>query len=170
MQFGHNDGSLPDEPTRARGSLKGIGDESSEIENPITKRHETVYSYGWYLRKYIAETKAAGATPIVCSPIPRLNWKDGHIQRGEASYAGWAQEVAKAAGVPFVDLNTTIADKLDSLGETKVEPLFFGDHTHTSLAGAELNAACVVKASKSTPLAAFLVPKPEEKNACEVKP
>ena len=169
MQFGHNDGSLPDEPSRARGSLKGTGDESRDIENPITKRHETVYTYGWYLRKYGTDTRARGATPIVCSPVPRLNFKDGHVTRGEVGYAGWAAEVARAANVPFVDLNNIIADKYDSLGEATVTPLFILDHTHTSLSGAELNVACVVKgikALKDSPLSGTFLEKP---NACEVQ-
>ena len=43
-------------------------------------------------------------------------------------------------------------------GPEKVELLFFVDNTHTSLAGAELNAASVVvglKALKNHPLARF---------------
>jgi hypothetical protein len=45
-----------------------------------------VHSYGWYLRKFIADAKARGATPIVCSPIPRKIWKDGKIARSADSY------------------------------------------------------------------------------------
>ncbi len=172
MQFGHNDGSSPDEPTRARGSLKGSGDESREIENPIMHRHETVYSFGWYMRKYVTDTRARGATPLICSPIPRQNWKEGHIARNKADYAGWSEDVAKALNVPFIDLNETIAAKLDSLGEKAVEALYFGDHTHTSLPGAELNASCVVKGLKvltPNPVNGFLSGKANEANSCEVK-
>src|ERR1051326_1333018 len=67
MQFGHNDGgSLTD--GRARASLKGNGEETQEVEIPATGKKETVHSYGWYLRKYIGDTRAKGATPIVLSP------------------------------------------------------------------------------------------------------
>ena len=72
IQFGHNDsGALNQEPPgstrplRARGTIPGIGDESEEIDNVITGKHETVYSFGWYLRKMIADTRAKGATPIL---------------------------------------------------------------------------------------------------------
>ena len=37
VQMGHNDGGSLDDPRRARGSLPGIGDETREIDNPITK-------------------------------------------------------------------------------------------------------------------------------------
>jgi lysophospholipase L1-like esterase len=86
MQFGHNGSGPVDDPARARGTLRGTGEETREIDNPITKRHEVVHSYGWYLRRFIADAKARGATPIVCSPIPRKIWKDGKIARSADSY------------------------------------------------------------------------------------
>src|SRR5436305_7465172 len=79
MQFGHNDSGPLDDTARARGTIKGTGDETREIDNPITKQHEVVHTYGWYLRKFITDTKAKGATPIVCSLVPRKIWKDGKI-------------------------------------------------------------------------------------------
>src|ERR1017187_9512917 len=65
IQFGHNDGSPPDQD-RARGSLPGIGNESKEFTLPNGTK-EVVYSFGFYMRRFIAETKAKGATPIVLS-------------------------------------------------------------------------------------------------------
>ncbi|MBD0351822.1 MAG: lysophospholipase, partial [Flavisolibacter sp.] len=50
MQFGHNDGGPLDDTARARGTIQGIGDESKEIYNPITKKQEVVHTYGWYMR------------------------------------------------------------------------------------------------------------------------
>ncbi|UYQ94035.1 rhamnogalacturonan acetylesterase [Chitinophaga horti] len=148
MQFGHNDAGPLDDTARARGSIRGIGNESKDIYNPIRKQHETVYSYGHYLRKYIRDAKSKGATPIVCSPVPRDNWKDGKVKRGNEDYGKWAKEIATAEGVPFVDLNNLIADEYQGLGEEKVKALFHGDHTHTSKAGAELNAQVVANGIK----------------------
>ncbi len=150
MQFGHNDGGPLDDASRARGSIKGIGEESREIENPILKRHETVHTYGWYLRKYIAETKAKQAWPLVCSPVPRKIWREGKVARGD-QYAGWAREVAETAKIPFVDLAETIAKHYDALGAERVDPLFADEHTHTTRAGAELNALCVMEALAALP-------------------
>ena len=160
MQFGHNDGGAINDASRARASLKGVGDESEEIDNQLTKQHEVVRTFGWYLRKFIADTKAKGATPIVCSLIPRKIWKDGKIARNKENYAGWAAEVAKKEGVAFVDLNEIIARRYDELGPEKVEPLFADEYTHTSMAGAEMNAASVVaglKGLKDNPLAPYLL-------------
>jgi lysophospholipase L1-like esterase len=159
MQFGHNDAGPLDDTARARGTIRGVGEEMQEIENPITGKHEVVHSYGWYLRKFISDARAKGTNPIVCSLIPRKTWKDGKIVRNKEDYAGWAEQVAAAEHVPFVDLNEIIAKRYDAMGPEKVEPLFGDPHTHTSRAGAELNAQCVVdglKALASDPLAKYL--------------
>ncbi len=159
FQWGHNDSGPLDDTSRARGSLPGIGDETKEIDNPITKKHEVVHTYGWYMRKYVADTLAKGAVPIVCSPIPRKIWKDGKVVRNAENYGGWARQVAGQEHVAFIDLNEIIARRYDQLGEAQVEPLFADPHTHTSRAGAELNAESVVaglKALTGNPLGRFL--------------
>lgn len=153
MQFGHNDGGPINDNYRARGTIKGIGDQSEAIDNLLTHRHEIVHTYGWYLRRYIAEARAKGATPIVCSPIPRKIWDpDGRIHRDRAGYAGWAEAVARAEHAPFVDLNSIIAAKYDALGRDATMRLFPpNEHTHTNLAGARLNARCVVEGLRALP-------------------
>jgi len=162
LQFGHNDGGSLDDPARARGSIRGNGEETKEIDNPITKKHEVVHTYGWYIRKYIADAKAKGATPIVCSLIPRNDWKDGKVIRSSASYGKWASEAAQQGGAFFIDLNDIIANHYDQIGQEKVTKEFFvTEHTHTSLAGAKFNAQCVVeglRGLKDCPLTAYLLP------------
>lgn len=145
IQFGHNDGGGNREMSLIRGSFKGTGEESEEFYNTINKTTETVHTFGWYLRKYVAEIKAKGATPIICSLVPRKIWKDKKIVRNSEDYGKWAEEVATREKVGFINLNELIAAKYDELGEEKVEPLFADPHTHTSRAGAELNAEIVVR-------------------------
>jgi lysophospholipase L1-like esterase len=160
MQFGHNDGGSP--KTSYRASLKGIGDDTQEVENPKTHEKETIHSYGWYLRKFVTDTKAKGATPIVCSLIPRNDWKDGKVARSETEGYGWyAHQVADAEKVPFIDLNALIADRYDAMGQEAVKPLFPQEHTHTSPEGAALNAECVaagIRGLKDCPLSSYLLP------------
>jgi len=156
MQFGHNDGGSP---SGGRATLKGIGDETVTVSNPTNNQSEVVHTYGWYLEKYITDTRTNGATPIVCSLIPRKIWRDGKIVRNQDTYAGWAEQAAKAENAPFVDLNELIAERYDALGPEKVEPLFGDPHTHTTAAGADLNAQCVIaglKALADDALAGFL--------------
>lgn len=148
IQFGHNDAGALDDTARARGTIKGIGEETKEIYNPIMKKQEIVHSYGWYMRKYVRETKSKGAIPIVCSLVPRTEWEGGKVKRSNDGYARWAQEVARAEGAYFIDLNNLIADQYDRKGQQEVEGLFKGDHTHTSEAGARMNVAILVKELK----------------------
>jgi len=148
MQFGHNDGSALDDTARARGTIRGTGEESKEIYNPIRKVQEVVHTYGCYMRKYINDVKAKGAIPIVCSPIPRNDWKDGKVSRSSTSYAKWAEDVARSENVLFINLNELIAARYEAMGVDAVNPLFPGDHTHTGLEGAKINAAIVVKEIK----------------------
>jgi len=155
MQFGHNDASPVNDNSRARGTLKGTGEETEEIDNILTKRHEVVHTYGWYLRKFIREAKAAGAVPVVCSPIPRKNWANGKIVRATETYGAWARQVAQQESVGFVDLNEMIALRYENLGEAKVEAMFADKNTHTSKAGADLNADIVTRSLRALPGAPF---------------
>jgi len=101
------------------------------------------------MTKYVSDTLAKGAIPIVCSPIPRKNWKDGKIVRNADTYGGWARQVAVAKNAAFIDLNENIARRYDALGEAQVELMFADPNTHTSWAGATLNAEFVVKGLKA---------------------
>lgn len=156
IQFGHNDGSAPDKD-RARGSLPGLGEESKDFTLPNGKQ-ETVYTFGHYMRRMIADTKAAGAQPIVLSLTVRNIWKEGKVERGNGSYSRWSAELAEGASVPFLDVTNAIADQYDAMGEVQVKEWFPEDHTHTSPEGADFNASMVVAALKGakSPLAAFL--------------
>lgn len=160
MQFGHNDGGELFDGDRPRASLKGNGNETREGVVAITGQAETVHSYGWYLRRYIADAKAKGATPIVLSPVPRNIWHDGHVARASRDYGKWAAEAAQAGGAEFVDLNEIIARRYEEAGEAKVRAEYFNsaDHTHTTEAGARVNAECVASGLLvgNSPLAKFL--------------
>jgi len=147
MQFGHNDGGELADTLRARGSIKGIGEETKDIYNPIRKVNETVYTYGYYMRKYANEAKSKGAIPIIVSPVPR-NKFDGKGKIEKDQYGIWAQEVAKQTGAYFLDLNTMVIEKYEKMGAEKVNAFFPKDHTHTNEAGAILNAELVTKGIK----------------------
>lgn len=146
MQFGHNDGGPLSGP-KARASLKGTGDQTQDVTDPKTGKKESVHTYGWYLKRYVTDAKAKGATPIVLSPIPRNIWKDGKVARASNDYGKWARQVAATEAVPFVDLNEIIASHYEAAGQQKVASEYFGptDHTHTTASGAKLNAGCVVE-------------------------
>ena len=149
MQFGANDNG-------AKGALKGVGDDT-QVTNG-----ETIHSFGWYMKQYVQETRAQGATPIICSLTPRKHWTpDGKFQRDNQTHAAWAGQVAKDTNTPFVDLYNIIADKYDQLGAARVDTLYVPapkESLHTGWDGAIVNAECVIsglKALPADPLAAF---------------
>ena len=144
IEFGHNDGGAINDTLRARGSIPGLGDDSVVIDNLITKKREVVHSFGWYMRKMIAETKAKGATPVVLSLSVRNLWKDGQIERGSGRYGRWSAQLAREAGVKFIDLTNLVADSLQRLGPDRTKAMYVQDYVHYNLAGADLHARTVV--------------------------
>jgi lysophospholipase L1-like esterase len=144
IQFGQNDGAERNGERIARGSLPGLGEEIEEIDNRVTHQHETVHTFGWYMRKMIHETQSKGAMPILCSLTVRNLWKDGHVERGSGNYSQRTRELAVAEGVAFVDLTNLVADRYEQMGVEAVKPFFPRDPVHTSEQGAELNAAQVI--------------------------
>ena len=159
MQFGHNEGSKPDTNKAGyRGVLKGTGEDTVGLTWPNGTK-ETVYSYGHYLRKFIRETKAKGATPIVLSMIPRNEFREGKVLRADKDYGKWAKEIAEQEKVQFINLNGITADKYDAWGADSVKKFFPADHTHPNKMGATVNAQSVVegiKANKSIQLNKYL--------------
>lgn len=162
LQMGHNDGGDLG-GAKPRGSIKGLGDESQDITLP-DGHHELVHTYGWYMRKYIADTRAKKAIPILLSLTIRNIWAndaDGtlHIER-DMGYDAQIKQLAKDQTVPYIDMATVEADRLEALGPEKTALLFPIDHTHTSAEGAERNAESVAIALRNaqSPLTAYLKP------------
>jgi rhamnogalacturonan acetylesterase len=142
MQFGHNDGGPLNDTLRARGTIPGTGTDSTQIHNLIRKVDETVHTYGWYMRKYVNDTKAKGATAIICSPIPRGDFDEkGKMKKDK--YAAWGQEVAKQTGAYFIPLNDLVIADYEKKGPAVVKGYFPKDHTHTNKEGAQVNAQLV---------------------------
>jgi len=151
IQFGHNDaGAINAEPPgstrplRARGSLPGVGEESQEIDNVLTHKHEVVHTFGWYIRKMISDTEAKGGIPIVVSLTVRNHWNNGQIEVGSGNYRAWDREIAEKAGVPFLDLTKIVSDRYQKMGEAALKDYFVPDRIHLSKTGADDQASCVV--------------------------
>jgi lysophospholipase L1-like esterase len=156
IQFGHNDAGATNaeppgstRPLRARGTIPGIGAESEEIDNVLTGRHETVYTFGAYLRKMIADVRAKSATPILMTLTKTNHFKDGRIECPAASYRLWTWQTARSEKAAFVDLSRLIADRYQNEGPDAVKAQFIDDTVHTNLAGATANARDVVAALRA---------------------
>ena len=164
--------ATPQNDTKARASVKGIGDETVQypLPKPFTtgplagQTTETIHTYGWYIRKYIADTRAKHATPILLTVTIRNIWAndaDGklHIER-DMGFRDYVYKLGADQGVPVVDMATVAADRLEALGPENTALLYPIDHTHTNAEGAERNAESVTIALRNanSPLAAYLKP------------
>ena len=179
IQFGHNDISPIDKP-KYRGAI-ATADDSCHVyrmqaakedltkqnvidqklkSNTLVGSYEVVFSFGWYLKKFIQDVREKGATPILVSLTPRNEWPEGKIERRDDSYGVWYRQVVKDTGVEFVDLHNLAADFYDKKcgSKEKANKYFKKDHTHTSLLGAKTNAKCVAQGLKAnnSPLAKYL--------------
>ena len=148
IQFGHNDISPINAP-KYRGAI-ATADDTCHVYRMDTGTYEVVYSFGWYLKKFIQDVREKGATPILVSLTPRNEWTDGKIERRNDTYGEWYRQVVRETGVEFVDLHNIVADYLDKKcgSKAKSAKYYKRDHTHTSLLGAKTNAQCVAKALK----------------------
>ena len=147
IQFGHNDAG-PLNNGRARASLKGNGDADTTVVMETTGKEETIHSFGWYMRRYARDTKSKGATPVLLSHIPRnmFTSKDSTaVIRNTTGFGKWTKDAAQMENVPYIDVNSIIADKLDRMGKDSIRLMYHSDHTHTSKSGAMLNAKAVTE-------------------------
>jgi len=152
IQLGQND-VFPTNDKVARGTIPGIGQETQEIDNIATGKHETVHTYGWYLRRYVRDTRAKGAVPIVLSLTTRDVWKDGHVEVGVGNYRESAYKIAlQEQHTDFVDASGIIAEQYEKLGQEKTAGLFHAkEPVHINTPGAFLDARCIVAGLKELP-------------------
>jgi lysophospholipase L1-like esterase len=126
IQFGHNDSHDPAKP---------------EATNAAT-------DYKDYLRQYIDESRAIGATPILVTPMVRRKFKsDGKLQNELQPYADAMKEVGTEKKVPVIDLHASSKELIEKLGPTAAAELANkeGDATHFNEKGARAMADLVLK-------------------------
>jgi len=150
VQFGHNDVGKYDDPTaKERPSLHGEGEETAEVTK-MNGTKETVHTFGWYMQKYGNDARAKGATVIFCSMVPHKDWENERVIRKESeTFVKWTANAAKATGSAFINLNEAIALEFEKLGREKVELFFADKRTHSTPAGALLNAQTVIAGLRS---------------------
>ena len=150
IQFGHNDQKYKD-PKR--------------FTNPWT-------TYRRNLERFVEETRAKGANPIILSSIVRRKFNEhGTLMDTHTTYPFVARVVAEHKGIPFIDMQLFTEDYVNDLGDEKSKAIYLWikpgeyekfpdgkkDDTHLSLHGAREYAGLVVKEIKrqELPLANF---------------
>ncbi|AHF91414.1 pectate lyase [Opitutaceae bacterium TAV5] len=135
IQFGHNDSHAKDKP---------------EATDAATDYRDN-------LRRYVTEARAAGATPVLVTPVSRRTFRKGQLTDRLAPYADAMRIVATETKTPLVDLHKSSADLFTRLGEAATDDWTLnnagqpdqtgpGDRTHFTETGAREIARLVAEA------------------------
>ncbi len=93
IQFGHND--QPGKPGR-----------STDLQHEFPDN----------LRRYVREVRAAGALPVLLTPLTRRQFRDGVLGDDLAPWADATRRVAAELGVPLVDLHARSMAAVQGMG------------------------------------------------------
>jgi len=89
-----------------------------------SRTYSTHIEFRYNLSKYIKETMAKGAHPILCTPIVRRNFIDSLLVETHGEYPNIIRTVANQFKVPLIDLQHESKELLIKLGEEKSKPIY----------------------------------------------
>lgn len=138
IQFGHND--QPGKPGR-----------STDLATEFPAN----------LRLYVQEARAAGAEPILVTPLTRRQFKAGKLDRDLDPWAESIRKVAAELKVPLVDLNKRSADAVEALGPS------MANRFAQVPPAREVSAAALAGTTIANPAAAAAAPGPQNNAAVE---
>jgi lysophospholipase L1-like esterase len=98
IQFGHND--QPGKPGRST---------DLATEFPANLKH------------YVEEVRAAGAKPVLVTPLTRRSFTNGKLVNDLAPWAAAVHKVAAEMKVPLIDLNADSAAAVDAMGSAAAD-------------------------------------------------
>lgn len=114
-----------------------------------------------YLRRFVADVRARGATPLLATPVVRRKFgADGKIVNTLAEWPQALRDVAAETGVTLIDMNVLTAAQLESVGPEPSKAMFMWiapgqwdslpdgrkDDTHYVESGARATAALAARA------------------------
>ena len=102
---------------------------------------------GWLALAGLWGSDALAGEPALRSTPTLWLIGDSTVKNGRGDGAGGLWGWGQVVDAPFIDLNELVARRYEAEGEERVSAEFFTatDHTHTTRAGAEVNAACIAK-------------------------
>jgi lysophospholipase L1-like esterase len=121
VQFGHND-------------QPGKAERSTDLATEFPAN----------LRRYVEDIRAAGAKPVLVTPLTRRQFKDGRLIDDLGPWSAAIRKVAAEMNVPLVDLNARSMAAVQAMGAAKA----------TELAQAPPTAAILEAAKTGTTISA----------------
>ena len=140
----------------------GHNDEAKEK----TERYTTPEQYKENLTRFVKETKAKKANPVLLTPVSRRRFKDGKAVETHEVYSKLVRELAAELSVPMIDLDKKSIELYQQMGEESSKLLFLqlkpGEHpnypdgkvdnTHFNELGARMIAQIVLSELKALDL------------------
>jgi len=134
IQFGHNDQKFKD-----------------------STRYSAPAQYAANLRRYVCETRAKGAVPILLTPIVRRCFVDGALTDTHGDYPAAMRRVAAEEGVTLLDMELLTREWVAALGDERSKDYFMWvepgtcplcpegrkDDTHLNVRGAHVVARMI---------------------------
>ncbi|TDH29363.1 pectin esterase [Segetibacter sp. 3557_3] len=134
IEFGHNDEKI---------TKPGVGTSLADFRKNLLK--------------FVTETRAKKATPVLLTPVARRSYKDGVFTDSHGAYPDVVRSLADSMKVPMIDMHQRSEALIRQLGEEKAKGLFNyvdsghvnyptgnKDDTHFSPVGAKKMAALAV--------------------------
>ncbi len=109
----------------------GHNDEAKEPQ--YAARYTPVPDYKINLIKFITETRAKKATPVIVTPVTRIKFdKDGKQQETHVEYTAACYEIAKQYNVALIDLDKKSRELVQKFGAENAKLLYMqldpGEH------------------------------------------
>lgn len=103
-------------------------------------------SYRYFLKTYIAETRALGGFAVLLTSIARRQFSGTTVPDSHAAYTAAVLAVGTETGTPVLDLQAKTNAWLTTLGSAAAVPYFApGDSTHLNAQGAMVVAGMVAR-------------------------
>lgn len=116
-------------------------------------------SFAANLEIYVDTARIHGAVPVLLTPIPLRNWRDGQLVDVHGEYPGAIRRLAEKRNVPLLDVLAESMTRLSQMGEEatralymNVEPGLYPDYpngakddVHTQRVGAEFYARLIAE-------------------------
>lgn len=136
----------------------GFGHNDEKSEDPA-RYTDAATTFRDNLRRFVAESRVAGAEPLLLTPISRCKFSGNAIAASHGPYPDAVIAVATETSTPLIDLTQKTKVWLESLGPVASTPFFAPDDgTHTNQRGAREIAGLVAGSlrEQSHPLSTYL--------------
>lgn len=87
--------------------------------SPKPERHTELAQYKDNMARFVEEARAAGATPVLITPVTDRRFVDGKLLPGMAPWADLTAQVAREESVPLIDLYGESYDAVQAMGALK---------------------------------------------------